>query len=91
MHVLYQKLRTQGLDHERAFRLTLARVLISPVFLYHAEQSAEGPGPQPVSDWELASRLSYFLWSTMPDAELRRLADGRASTIPTCWPDRRGG
>ena len=32
------------------------------------------PGPQPVSDYELAARLSYFIWSSMPDDELRELA-----------------
>lgn len=75
LRALYQKLRQQGLDRESAFRLTLARVLIAPAFLYRVEQSDQGAEPQPVSDWELASRLSYLLWSTMPDAELRRLAE----------------
>ena len=72
---LYATLRKQNLDHEAAFRLTLARVLMSPSFLYKAEAPSEGKGSQPVSDVELASRLSYFLWSSMPDDELRRLAD----------------
>jgi Protein of unknown function (DUF1592)/Protein of unknown function (DUF1588)/Protein of unknown function (DUF1585)/Protein of unknown function (DUF1595) len=75
LRALYRKLRKQGLDHDAAFRLTLARVLIAPAFLYHVEQSAQGALSRPVSDWELAGRLSYFLWSSMPDAELRRLAD----------------
>jgi len=71
---LYASLRQQDLDHEAAFRLTLARVLLAPTFLYHAERAAEGTASRPVSDWELASRLSYFLWSTMPDVELFRQA-----------------
>ena len=72
---LYGKLRQQKLDHETSFRLVLARVLMAPSFLYRVEQSADSAEAKPVSDWELANRLSYFLWSSMPDNELRRLAD----------------
>ncbi|MCA9040441.1 MAG: DUF1592 domain-containing protein, partial [Planctomycetaceae bacterium] len=71
---LYAELRKQELEHEEAFRLTLARVLTSPAFLYRLEQPGSGTEPTAVSDWELANRLSYFLWSSMPDAELSRLA-----------------
>jgi hypothetical protein len=72
LRVLYQKLRGEGLDHDQSFRLTLARVLIGSPFLYRVETPGAEPGP--VSDDELASRLSYFLWSSQPDDELRRLA-----------------
>jgi hypothetical protein len=71
---LYRKLRAQDMPHEEAFRLTLARVLVAPAFLYRLEQPGPGVQPRPVSDWELASRLSYFLWSSQPDAELRQIA-----------------
>ena len=71
---LYRKLRHEKLSHDEAFRLTLARVLVSPAFLYRAERPGPGAGPSPVSDWELASRLSYFLWASTPDEELSRLA-----------------
>jgi hypothetical protein len=75
---LYQRLRKEDIPHEDAFRLTLARVLVSPAFLYHVEKPVAGADQGPVSDWELASRLSYFLWSSQPDAELRQAAaDGR--------------
>jgi hypothetical protein len=74
LRALYATLRTQDLDHDAAFRLTLARVLMAPAFLYHVENSAAGKDAQPVSNWELASRLSYTVWASMPDAELRRLA-----------------
>lgn len=74
LRALYRKLRAQDLDHDGAFRLVLARVLVAPSFLYRAEQSADGAAPQPVTEWELASRLSYFLWSSQPDEELRRCA-----------------
>ncbi len=71
---LYDKLRREELPHDQAVRLTLARVLVSPAFLYRAEQPAPGNKPAPVNDWELATRLSYFLWSSAPDAELRSVA-----------------
>jgi len=57
-------------------RLMLVRVLTSPAFLYRGEQARETTGP--VSDWELATRLSYFLSSSAPDEELRAAAaEGR--------------
>lgn len=71
---LYDVLRKQDLPHEEAFRLTLARVLVSPAFLYKVERPLPGTKQGPVSDFELASRLSYFLWSSPPDDELRQLA-----------------
>lgn len=70
----YRDLRSAEMPHEDAVRLTLARVLTSPAFLYRREVQSDGSRPQPVTDLELASRLSYFLWSSVPDAELRRIA-----------------
>ena len=99
---LYRRLRHEKLSHDEAFRLTLARVLVAPAFLYRVEQPGPGGGASPVSDWEIAGRLSYFLWASMPDDELRRLAgSGRlrdpdvlairpagssATTAPGPWP-----
>ena len=57
---------------EEAMRETLAMVLISPDFLYLVEP--QSGGSRPISDFELASRLSYFLWSSMPDEELLKLS-----------------
>lgn len=57
---------------EAAFRETLAFILIRPDFLYHLEPA--GDTKRDIDDWELASRMSYFLWSTMPDARLMELA-----------------
>ncbi len=71
---LYRKLRAEELPHDEAIRLTLARVFVAPAFLYRLEKAVPGAEPGPVSDWELANRLSYFLWSSMPDAELRQVA-----------------
>jgi hypothetical protein len=73
---LYADLLVSGLDHEAAIQLTLARVLTSPTFLYRLEQPGNGKEPIPVQAAELASRLSYFLWSSLPDETLRhRVAD----------------
>jgi hypothetical protein len=72
---LYRRLRSQDLPHPAAVRMALARVLVAPAFLYRGEKAAPGPKAAPVNDWELATRLSYFLWSSTPDDELRLLAD----------------
>jgi hypothetical protein len=53
-------------------RLMLVRILASPAYLYRSETPATQTGP--VNDWELATRLSYFLWSSLPDDELRAVA-----------------
>ena len=71
----YRSLRSQQLSHEDAIRDSVVSVLMSPAFNYRFDlPKTAGPnlraGVQPLSDYELASRLSYFLWSSMPDAEL---------------------
>ena len=82
---LYSQLLAQEIPHDEALRLTLAKVLVAPAFLYRVEK----PGPQaqeqaPVTDWELASRLSYFLWSSPPDETLRQVAaEGRLHNTGT--------
>ncbi len=53
---------------------TLKAVLISPNFLYRIEEESPYDGPYPLSNFELASRLSFFLWSSMPDEELFQAA-----------------
>ena len=75
----YHKLRSEeGLGHEEAVRDVLVSLLMSPDFTYRADLPSVATGKpgsvQPLSDDALASRLSYFLWSSMPDAELRRHA-----------------
>lgn len=74
LRTLYARLRAQEIPHDESIRLTLTRVLVAPAFLYRLEKPGPGAGQGPVSDWELASRLSYFLWSSQPDEELRQLA-----------------
>ncbi|MEI6637270.1 MAG: DUF1592 domain-containing protein, partial [Planctomycetota bacterium] len=75
---LYAALRGAKLPHDEALRLLLARVLVAPDFLYKVEAPGPGVEPRAVGDYELASRLSYFLWSSLPDAGLlREAAAGR--------------
>ena len=68
----FSSFRDAAAGFEEAIRETLAMALISPQFLYLLEPS--GDSKRPLTNHELASRLSYFLWSTMPDDELLRLA-----------------
>ena len=76
----YQTLRTKNeLSHEDALRDSLVSVLMSPDFLYRFDLSDPGAASsrsliQPLSGYALASRLSYFLWCSMPDEELLRRA-----------------
>ena len=80
----YQLLRTESeLDHRSAICAMIARVLVSPGFLYRSERATVSePGVTtgragkvtPLSQWELASRLSFLIWSSVPDDELRRAA-----------------
>jgi len=72
----FDKIRPASPSLEEAMRETLARVLISPDFLYLIEPAGTPGKRTPLSDFELASRLSYFLWSTMPDEPLLTLARG---------------
>ncbi len=74
LQAFYHGLRNENIPHEEAFRLTLARVLVAPAFLYKIEKPGPAKMAVPVTDWELASRLSYFLWSSQPDDELRQVA-----------------
>ncbi len=67
----------RGDSFERGVQVGLQAILVSPHFLFRIEyddQARDPKTPHNISDYELASRLSYFLWSTMPDEELFRLA-----------------
>jgi hypothetical protein len=74
LRAFYERSRTVNhLDHDAAIRALIARVLVSPAFIYRLETGAAGP-ERPLNAWELASRMSFFLWSSVPDTELRRAA-----------------
>jgi hypothetical protein len=66
-----------GDDLETALRQPLRAMLMSPQFLFRVEQDPDPTAqtPHALSDFELASRLSYFLWSSMPDEALLELAE----------------
>jgi hypothetical protein len=70
----YETRLNAGDQPAAALKETLAIVLSSPMFLYLAEPSVESK-PRPLSEMELATRLSYFLWGSPPDVELRKLAE----------------
>ena len=65
------------LAYPAALRLMLKAILVSPQFLFitPAKEPEAGKAIVPLDDHQLASRLSYLLWATMPDAELSALAD----------------
>lgn len=76
----FDRERATGKSYEGAVKSVLAATLISPSFLFRVEVAPPTDQATLVDDWAMASRLSYFLWATMPDDELFRLAgEGRLS------------
>ena len=67
---LYDRSAERGDPYEERVKLALSGVLVSPKFLFRVERANPAPGIHPLRDHEIATRLSYFLWSTMPDEEL---------------------
>ncbi|MEJ1965063.1 MAG: DUF1592 domain-containing protein [Gammaproteobacteria bacterium] len=77
MLAVYQAGRTADGSFDGGIRRVLTAVLASPYFLYRAEPAPQTAGPgsiYAINDTEFASRLSFFLWSTVPDEELRKVA-----------------
>ena len=74
---------SKGDSTKAAVREVLQVILVSPNFLIRAEPAAPQAEKVSVSDWELASRLSYFLWASMPDDELFELANTGRLLQPT--------
>jgi cytochrome c553 len=72
---MYDRAAERGDPYEERIKLALKAVLVWPDFLFRIEQKHDQPGIYPLSQFELATRLSYFLWSTMPDETLFRLAE----------------
>ncbi len=73
----YKRSRENGGNFDDGIRAGVARVLSSPYFLYRIEKDPPAARPgvaHPVSDIELASRLSFFLWSSIPDEKLLDVA-----------------
>jgi hypothetical protein len=72
----------QNESFERALQLSLQAILVSPHFLFRGELQPEPDNPgavHPIDEYALASRLSYFLWSSMPDETL--FADAARKTL----------
>jgi hypothetical protein len=76
--------RKQGESVEEGVRAAVQAILVSPHFLFRIERerAPPGKGAYQISEHELASRLSYFLWSTMPDDDLLRLAATKQLRVP---------
>ncbi len=70
----YEMGRAEG-SFDTGIQFALERLLVSPQFLYRVEREPTEAGAFPVSDIELASRLSFFLWSSIPDDELLDAAE----------------
>lgn len=69
----YERSRKEGKSFDVGIRESLSAILSSPYFLYRAEAATE-EGTRELTDLELASRMAFFIWSSLPDDELLRLA-----------------
>ena len=67
---IFSLARRNGETVERSTQLAVAAILVSPSFLFRMEVDPEPGEVRDLNDFELATRLSYFLWSSMPDDEL---------------------
>ena len=70
---IYKQAGLKGGNFEQSVQTALTAILVSPHFIFRGEVQAQPDNPQvttPISEWALAARLSYFLWSTMPDDAL---------------------
>jgi hypothetical protein len=77
--------KAEGQSTEQGIELAIQAMLVSPNFLFRIEHDAnptDAAHAHPVSDVELASRLSYFLWSSMPDEQLMELAEAGKLHVP---------
>jgi hypothetical protein len=82
----YERGRANGGDFDKGIEIALQRILSSPQFIFRFERDPAdaSPGkPYPLSDTELASRLAFFLWSSLPDNELLDLAGRNRLSRPT--------
>ena len=76
-----QLAQSNGDSLDTGIRLALQAVMVSPQFLFRGELQPQPDNPNEVvaiTEYDLASRLSYFIWSSMPDAELLELAGKEA-------------
>jgi len=69
--------KADGQSAEQGIQLAVQAMLVSPHFLFRIERDPASGVVHPISDLDLASRLSYFLWSSMPDEQLLALAEAK--------------
>jgi hypothetical protein len=81
MH-FYQLARQQGQNADQGIQLAIQAALVSPEFLFRIEREPANGSIRRISDLDLASRLSYFLWSSMPDDRLLGLAEAGKLHVP---------
>jgi hypothetical protein len=72
---LFDKASKRGDSYEHALKFALKGVLVSPSFLFLIDAPPDKPGAYRLGHYEVASHLSYFLWASMPDEELFRVAE----------------
>ena len=80
VEIFRQRRSEEGVDYQDALKLSLAAALVSPNFLFRHELGGDEAvvkenGEFALNDWQIASRLSYFLWQSMPDDRLFALAE----------------
>lgn len=73
LFAIWERAYSETSNFQTAIRDSLLATLTSPQFLFLIENS-EDPEPEPLTEWELASKLSYFLWNSAPDERLLKLA-----------------
>ena len=74
----YSSARADGGSFDNGIEMALRAMLVSPDFLFRVERDPAGAAPgsvRRINSYEMASRLSFFLWSSIPDDELLKLAD----------------
>jgi Protein of unknown function (DUF1592)/Protein of unknown function (DUF1588)/Protein of unknown function (DUF1587)/Protein of unknown function (DUF1585)/Protein of unknown function (DUF1595)/Planctomycete cytochrome C len=86
LYAFYERARRGGGDFDSGIQSALEAMLVSPEFLFRIEQESESAAagvPHRISDVALASRLSFFLWSSIPDEELLGVAERGGLSDPS--------
>jgi cytochrome c5 len=79
---VFDKAKAGGYTPEQSLQFAISAMLVAPQFLFRIEHDPKAGTYGRVTDTELASRLSYFLWSSMPDDELLRLGEANKLHVP---------
>ena len=79
---VFDEASASGYTPHQSLQFAITAMLVSPQFLFRIERDPEPGQIRPIGDIELASRLSYFLWSSMPDDELLSVAEADTLHLP---------